>query len=133
MEVREYEEAAVHRHVHGHVGKEYARDTTIRKLKYTAMQKSIGTSYLDLGFIHRAHSHQEDESGRDRDEFRREHEQRPHVRVDATLEEVVLPHEEGQQRHANHSRRGDSEREERLSGEHREYLAYDAKAGSAMM
>jgi hypothetical protein len=61
--------------------------------------------------------------------FQSQHEQWPHVRIDPTLKEVVLPDEEGQQCDADHARGSDLVGEERLPSEHRKYLHHDAEAG----
>ena len=90
---------------------------------------SIGHLVADLRFPQRSQADEEDEPRGDGDQLGREHEQRPHVGVDPALEEVVLPHEERQQRHADHARRGDPVAEERFSREHGQDLGHDPEAG----
>jgi hypothetical protein len=91
-----------------------------------AQHNSIGTVY-PIRFPERAERHQVDEPGRDRDQLRGQHEQRPHVRVDPAVEQVMLPDEEAQQGHADHARRGRPVAEQRFSAEHRNDLRHHPK------
>ena len=131
MEVGQHEEAAVDRHVHRDVGEEHAghpTDEEVEEHPETEEHRGI-EPYLRLP--QRAERHQEEEPGRDGDELGREHEERPHVRVDAALEEVVLPDEERQQRHTEHARRRHLVGEEGLAGEHGHDLHHDPEARAA--
>ena len=104
VEVRQHEEAAVHGDVDRDVGEEHAGHPADQEVEQHPETEEHRGLEPDLRLPERPERHQEEEPGRDRDELGREHEQRPHVRVDAALEEVVLPDEEGQQRHAEHAR-----------------------------
>ena len=104
VEVGEHEEAAVHRHVDRDVGEEDAGHAADQEVEQHPEAEEHRGIEPDLRLPERAQRDQEEESGRDRDELGRQHEERPHVRVDAALEEVVLPDEEGQERHAEHAR-----------------------------
>ena len=105
VEVRKHEEAPVHGDVDRDVGQEHAGDAADQEVEEHAQGEQHRHLETDLRFPQRPEADQEDEAGRDRDELGREHEQRPHVRVDPALEQVVLPDEERQQRHAHHAGR----------------------------
>ena len=114
--------------VRGHVRQEHAADAAEQEVEVEGQREQHRDGEPDLRLPERPHADQVDETGRNRDEFRGQHEQRPHVRVDAAVEQVVLPDEEGQDAHAEHPGRGDLVAEQRLAAEHRDHLGDDAEA-----
>ena len=64
-----------------------------------------------------------------RDHLGGEHVERAQRGVDAADEQVVLPDEEAQQRHAEHARDREAVAPERLAGEHRQELEDDPEPG----
>ena len=63
-----------------------------------------------------------------RDQLGREHVERPQVGVDPADEQVVLPHEEAEQRDAEHSRHREPVAPQRLAREHRQELEHDPES-----
>ena len=100
-----------------------------RKLNTQPRQNSIGTREPYSPAPQRPHRAQEDEPGRQRDQLGGEHVERPQVGVDAAHEQVVLPHEEAQQRDAEHPGDGEPVAPQRLAREHRHQLEHDPEAG----
>src|SRR5439155_17932631 len=99
VEVRHDEEGAVLGRVRGHVRQEHAADAADQEVEVEGQREQHRDAEPDLRLPEGAHGDQVDEAGRDRDELGGQHEQRAHVRVDAAVEQVVLPDEEGQDAH----------------------------------
>ena len=105
VEVRHREEAAVRRHVARRVREEHAGESADQEVEEPREGEQHRHRVADPASPERHHPAEEREAGRDRDQLRREHVERAHVGVDAADEQVVLPHEEGEQRDAQHARR----------------------------
>ena len=86
VEVRHHEERAVLGGVGGHVGQEHTGDPADQEVEVEPQREQHRHGEPDLRLPEGAQAHQEDEPGRDRDQLRGQHEDRPHVRVDAAVE-----------------------------------------------
>ena len=129
VEVGHREEAAVRGHVARRVGEEDARQAADQEVEEPGEREQHRHREADLAAPERHHPAEEREAGRDRDQLGREHVERAQVAVDAAHEQVVLPDEPGEQRHAEHARDREPVAPERLAREHGQQLEHDPEAG----
>ena len=116
-------------HVARDVGVEHARDPAPEEVEHPRQAEQHRHREPYSPAPERPHRAQEDEPGRERDQLGGEHVERPQVGVDARHEQVVLPDEEAQERHAEHPGHGQAVAPQRLAAEHRQQLEHDPEAG----